>query len=641
MLSVVAQQVLSIQNAKKAGSLLFQFPGDPQNVTLNKAVGYFITMNPGYAGRQALPENLKALFRGVTMMKPDFQIIMKVKLCSVGYNEYELLAQKFFVLYDTCKLQLSNQKHYDWGLRNILSVLRTCGANKRENMDKPESYLLYQTLRDMNLSKLVAQDVPLFLSILADLFPAMQAPPKAEYPSMEQALMEDVEKAGLIFHEGPVGSEGTRGGWVGKVIQLYETTRVRHGIMLVGPTGGGKTKIFSLLRSVLTKITGTTHKDARFNPKAIRAQEMYGEMDPLSGEWTTGVFAAMWAKYNNRANAFNTWIIADGPVDAIWIEDLNTVLDDNRILTLANGDRMPMTDNVKMMFEVETLVNASPATVSRAGIIFIAEVELDWEAVFKAWILTRPADHQPILSNLREKWLGDCTPVAPGDAFTFITRNCKPVLKVGRITVIQSMATLITGLCDGDTVKLSAVGLETGLERVFIFAFCWSFGALLESIDRAMLDEYLRGKDEAPLPPSGSSVFDYTIDEKTCTWVPWTAPKWTYPKGDKLDFASLLVPTVDSTRTSYLIKQVHKQRKATLIIGSEGTAKTSTVRMFLASLDMLTRVVNFSFATKPFGAQTAVESELDKRGGKNFGPPNSQRMTFFLDDVSQNFAIIS
>merc|ERR1719271_1826381 len=145
------------------------------------------------------------------MMVPDFRIIKKVKLCSVGYDEYEILATKFFVLYDTCKMQLSNQKHYDWGLRNILAVLRTCGASKRLNLDKPEAFLLYQTLRDMNLSKLVAQDVPLFLSILADLFPSMSAPPKAEYPDMESALMEECEKDGKIFYEEPEGSEGTRG----------------------------------------------------------------------------------------------------------------------------------------------------------------------------------------------------------------------------------------------------------------------------------------------------------------------------------------------------------------------------------------------------------------------------------------------
>ena len=115
----------------------------------------------------------------------------------------------------------------------------------------------------------------------------------------------------------------------------------------------------------------------------------------MSGEWTTGVFAAIWAKYNNRNNAFNTWIIADGPVDAIWIEDLNTVLDDNRILTLANGDRIPMTDNVKIMFEVETLVNASPATVSRAGIIYVSETDLGWSPVLEAWVRKRSsAEHQ-------------------------------------------------------------------------------------------------------------------------------------------------------------------------------------------------------------------------------------------------------
>jgi dynein heavy chain len=222
VLSVVAQQVLSIQNTKKSGGMSFQFPGDPQIISLNHAVCYFITMNPGYAGRQELPENLKALFRGVCMMVPDFQIIKKVKLCSVGYSEFEMLSKKFFVLYNTCKQQLSNQRHYDWGLRNILSVLRTAGGVKRENLDKNEAFLLYRTLRDMNLSKLVAQDVPLFLSVLTDLFPGIPPPPKGEYPEVEAAFRKYVEEDGFIYHPD----------WVAKAIQLYETTRVRWGIML-------------------------------------------------------------------------------------------------------------------------------------------------------------------------------------------------------------------------------------------------------------------------------------------------------------------------------------------------------------------------------------------------------------------------
>jgi hypothetical protein len=78
------------------------------------------------------------------------------------------------------------------GLRNILAVLRTAGQTKRDNLEKSESFLIYRTLRDMNLSKLVAQDVPLFLSLLADLFPSIPPPPKGEYPQVEEALRKQV-----------------------------------------------------------------------------------------------------------------------------------------------------------------------------------------------------------------------------------------------------------------------------------------------------------------------------------------------------------------------------------------------------------------------------------------------------------------
>jgi dynein heavy chain len=312
VLSVVAQQVLAITNAKKANVEYFQFPGDPQNVLLNPVCGAFITMNPGYAGRQELPENLKALFRGVAMMVPDRELIKKVKLCSVGYTDYTLLARKFFICYQLCEQQLSKQKHYDFGLRNILSVLRTCGGTKRENLTENEEILVYRTLRDMNLSKFVAQDVPLFLSMLADLFPKCTNPTKKEYPAVMAAIKVSVAENKLVLHDT----------WVNKIIQLHETCLVRHGIMLSGPAGGGKTRILETLQAALMSVDGKQIRVVRMNPKAVKAPQLYGQADPVSGEWVKGVFASIWEKYNNRELPYITWITEDGPVDAIWIEDL-------------------------------------------------------------------------------------------------------------------------------------------------------------------------------------------------------------------------------------------------------------------------------------------------------------------------------
>ena len=175
---MVAVQVKSIQDAIKDKKERFIFQGE--EISLDPAVGLFITMNPGYAGRTELPENLKALFRPCAMVVPDFELIAEIMMVAEGFLDARLLARKFITLYTLCRELLSKQDHYDWGLRAIKSVLVVAGALKRGDPNRPEDQVLMRALRDFNIPKIVTDDLPIFMGLIGDLFPALDVPRKRD-----------------------------------------------------------------------------------------------------------------------------------------------------------------------------------------------------------------------------------------------------------------------------------------------------------------------------------------------------------------------------------------------------------------------------------------------------------------------------
>lgn len=292
------------------------------------------------------------------MMIPDYALIGEITLYACGFKAARVLAQKIVHTYKLCSEQLSSQRHYDYGMRAVKSVLLAAGTLRRKYPNENEDCVVLKAIIDINLPKFVQQDVSLFEGIYSDLFPNVGLPDAGRAIFIKYIHLH-LEKHNLQATE-----------WLlQKILQIYEMILVRHGLMVVGGTMASKTIAWKTLATILNAInqdkTSATAIEMKvlyrvINPKSVSMERLYGRIDMASQEWFDGVISKTFREMINTADELRTWIMFDGPVDAVWIENLNTLLDDNKKLCLMSGEIMEMDKNMSIMFETADLDQASP-----------------------------------------------------------------------------------------------------------------------------------------------------------------------------------------------------------------------------------------------------------------------------------------
>ena len=753
VLSVVAQQIQCIVDAKRQGAQTFVFEG--VLLKLNPDANCFITMNPGYAGRTELPDNLKALFRPCAMMVPDYALIAEIKLYSFGFEDARNQARKVTQVLRLASEQLSSQKHYDYGMRAVFSILLRAGQLRQElGAAWSEDKIVLRSINDVNLPKFTSNDLPLFRGITQDLFPGVELP-LPDYRLLSWAIRQTCKSNKLQ----------PKDEFLDSIVQLTETVAVRHGLMVVGETCSGKTSVIHTLAKAMT--LAADHSDFSavhihtMSPKAVKQNQLYGRKDPNTMEWYDGMLAVIYRNCATSDSVDRQWVLFDGPVDAVWIEDMNTVLDDNKKLCLASGEIIKMSPKMTMMFETDNLKEASPATVSRVGMVFMEPQRLGWRPQFQSWLNSLPkaitdSEFKGSLETLAEWLVPPCLHV--------VQNFCAVLCPVSDLELVSSLTCILDCMMrtafhdievDGErslfshstkqgkedevpvfeaptfsdtTAPLKPADQENMVSNMFIMAIVWSIGAVVDAPGRVIFDQFLRqvlsgdctspeftdfvgknpnydaqfttsefagrcmdgdcrefdhvalsaalggldyqaeghepkassdfseedfsrrtGRFKAVLitsgdtrkltnsVPEGGLLYDFKMDLSKGSWMEWMKDVPRYKVPHEATFSAIVVPSLDSIRSEFLVDMLVRNKHHVLCVGDTGTGKSVLLNNMLQSKlppQMEPILMAFSAQTSANQTQDIIDGKCKKRRKGVFGPPPGQQFVVLVDDLN-------
>jgi dynein heavy chain 1 len=429
--------------------------------------------------------------------------------------------------------------------------------------------------------------------LLADVFPGVPIRP-FELDQLSRAIEEVCSSKKFV--PGEV--------WMEKVIQLYQIQNIHHGLMMVGPSGSGKSSAWQVLLEALEKIDKVEGVSYVIDAKAMPKESLYGHMDSTTREWTDGLFTHILRKIidNIRGeSARRHWIIFDGDVDPEWVENLNSVLDDNRLLTLPNGERLALPRNVRIMFEVDTLKYATLATVSRCGMIWFSEDVVTVPMLFHNYLETLRSVSledandgilslgEDVASLITQRQIADViSPYLRENGLVLRTlqyvSGFEHIMDLTTIRVVTTLFSLTNKTCrnvleynaNHIDFPMALPQLEQYVTKKFVLSLIWSFAGDAKLDLRAKVGEFLRTSTVIDMPNDTGNLIDYDVDMRNGDWVPWHVKVPTVEiETHNVASADVVIPTVDTLRHEEVLYSWLSEHRPLILCGPPGSGKVN------------------------------------------------------------------
>lgn len=631
-LSAISSQISNIEKGLKNASERTEVSGKWMSV--HPDTGIFVTMNPGYVGRNELPENLKKQFREFSMQEPEKQIIVDVILASQCFINSNLLAQALTPFVDELAVSVTHQPHYDFGLRAVKSILSQCGADRRSKIDDLvegqerdfEMMILVQCLRYTIVPKLVKEDELKFENLLLKHFPNVTLRVNDQTKFVKQ-LMKFAAKNGITANDA----------FIAKALQLLQIQENHHGFMLVGSSGSGKTTIYRLVLNALSK-TRNGFDLYTIDSKVMTKDELYGVLDPITRDWTDGLFTRILrnvvANLRGEQNK-PVWIVFDGDIDPEWAENLNSVLDDNKILTLPNGERIELTPNIRIVFEVDSLEYTTLATISRCGMVWFDRSLVPIESLWYSHIFKFLNADQNLIDTVDDPFIMEEKKTIINQLGELLNEMSSELVlteiieKAQRISHIMEFdeqrclnsffSFFTTYSSDILKEKDSDPSVQFGDFRTFVSkamaqSLIWAFAGDSTYAEKQSFAQFILSREVF-----SEQVIDNILEQRLSIpdfeWVPWSASVEVVDLEPHhvLD-ASTVVPTVDTVIHESLIHGIINKHSALILCGPPGSGKTMTLLKALRNSPNLDVIpLNFSKDTTPNTVLSALQQHCEYR----------------------------